>query len=74
MPSAIASKAERSQMEAEYSNTLRACYQKLNVNACKDDAFKTRLQKSNVLKAQERVLNDQETQATQRCRIAKHRR
>ena len=53
-------KAERSQMEAEYSNTLRACYQKLNVNACKDDAYKTRLQKSNVLKAQERVLNDQE--------------
>ena len=44
-------KAERSQMEAEYSNTLRACYQKLNVNACKDDAYKTRLQKSNVLKA-----------------------
>ena len=53
-------KAERSQMEAEYSQSLRACYQKLNVNSCKDDAFKIRLQKTNMLRAQERVLNDQE--------------
>jgi hypothetical protein len=53
-------KAERSQMEAEYSQSLRACYQKLNVNSCKDDAFKIRLQKTNVLRAQERVLNDQD--------------
>ena len=53
-------KAERSQMEAEYSQSLRACYQKINVNSCKDDAFKIRLQKTNVLRAQERVLNDQE--------------
>ena len=53
-------KAERSQMEAEYSQSLRACYQKLNVNSCKDDAFKIRLQKTNSLRAQERVLNDQE--------------
>ena len=53
-------KAERSQMEAEYSQSLRACYQKLNVNSCKDDAFKIRLQKTNMLRAQERVLNDQD--------------
>ncbi len=53
-------KAERSQMEAEYSQSLRACYQKLNVNNCKDDAFKFRLQKTNALRSQERVLNDQE--------------
>ena len=53
-------KAERSQMEAEYSQSLRACYQKLNVNSCKDDAFKIRLQKTNALRYQERVLNDQE--------------
>ena len=53
-------KAERSQMEAEYSQSLRICYQKINVNSCKDDAFKIRLQKTNVLRAQERVLNDQE--------------
>ncbi len=53
-------KAERTQMEAEYSNALRACYQKLYVNNCKDEAFKIRLQKANALKAQERVLNDQE--------------
>lgn len=53
-------KAERGQMEAEYSQSLRACYQKLNVNSCKDDAFKIRLQKTNSLRAQERVLNDQE--------------
>lgn len=53
-------KTERSQMETEYSNALRACYQKLHVNNCKDEAFKIRLQKSNALKAQERVLNDQE--------------
>jgi hypothetical protein len=30
------------------------------VNSCKDDAFKIRLQKTNSLRAQERVLNDQE--------------
>lgn len=53
-------KAERSQMEAEYSQSLRICYQKINVNSCKDDAFKIRLQKTNALRAQERVLNDQE--------------
>ena len=53
-------KVERSQMEAEYSQSLRACYQKLNVNSCKDDAFKIRLQKTNALRYQERVLNDQE--------------
>ena len=53
-------KAERSQLEAEYSQSLRICYQKINVNSCKDDAFKIRLQKTNVLRAQERVLNDQE--------------
>ena len=53
-------KAERSQMEAEYSQSLRACYQKLNVNSCKDDAFKIRLQKTNALRYQERVLNDQD--------------
>ena len=53
-------KAERSQMEAEYSQSLRACYQKLNVNSCKDDAFKIRLQKTNALRYQERVLNDLE--------------
>ena len=53
-------KAERSQMEAEYSQSLRACYQKLNVNSCKDDAFKIRLQKTNALRYQERILNDQE--------------
>ena len=53
-------KAERSQMEAEYSQSLRACYQKFNVNSCKDDAFKIRLQKTNSLRAQERVLNDQD--------------
>ena len=53
-------KAERSQMEAEYSQSLRACYQKINVNSCKDDAFKIRLKKTNVLRAQERVLNDQD--------------
>jgi hypothetical protein len=53
-------KTERSQMESEYSNSLRACYQKIHVNNCKDDAFKIRLQKTNVLRAQERVLNDQE--------------
>ena len=53
-------KAERSQMEAEYSQSLRACYQKLNVNSCKDDAFKIRLQKTNALRSQERVLNDQD--------------
>jgi len=53
-------KAERSQMEAEYSQSLRICYQKINVNSCKDDAFKIRLQKTNSLRAQERVLNDQE--------------
>ena len=53
-------KAERGQMEAEYSQSLRVCYQKLNVNSCKDDAFKIRLQKTNSLRAQERVLNDQE--------------
>ena len=53
-------KAERSQMESEYSNALRACYQKLNVNTCKDDAYKVRMQKSTSLKSQERVLNDQE--------------
>ena len=51
---------ERSQMESEYSNSLRACYQKIHVNNCKDEAFKIRLQKSNALRAQERVLNDQE--------------
>ncbi len=51
---------ERSQMEAEYSQSLRACYQKLNVNSCKDDAFKIRLQKTNALRYQERILNDQE--------------
>lgn len=51
---------ERSQMESEYSNSLRACYQKIHVNNCKDEAFKIRLQKTNVLRAQERVLNDQE--------------
>jgi len=53
-------KTERSQMESEYSNSLRACYQKIYVNNCKDEAFKIRLQKTNVLRAQERVLNDQE--------------
>ena len=53
-------KAERSQMEAEYSQSLRACYQKLHVNSCKDDAFKIRLQKTNALRYQERVLNDQD--------------
>ena len=53
-------KLERSQMEAEYSQSLRVCYQKLNVNSCKDDALKIRLQKSNLLRSQERVLNDQE--------------
>jgi hypothetical protein len=53
-------KTERSQMESEYSNSLRACYQKIHVNNCKDEAFKIRLQKTNVLRAQERVLNDQE--------------
>ena len=53
-------KVERSQMEVEYSQSLRACYQKLNVNSCKDDAFKIRLQKTNALRYQERVLNDQE--------------
>ena len=53
-------KIERSQMESEYSNSLRACYQKIHVNNCKDEAFKIRLQKTNVLRAQERVLNDQE--------------
>ena len=53
-------KAERTQLEAEYSQSLRICYQKINVNSCKDDAFKIRLQKTNVLRAQERVLNDQE--------------
>jgi len=47
-------------MESEYSNSLRACYQKIHVNNCKDEAFKIRLQKTNVLRAQERVLNDQE--------------
>jgi len=47
-------------MEAEYSQSLRACYQKLNVNNCKDDAFKFRLQKTNALRSQERDLNDQE--------------
>jgi colicin import membrane protein len=53
-------KTERSQMESEYSNSLRACYQKIHVNNCKDEAFKIRLQKTNLLRAQERVLNDQE--------------
>jgi len=53
-------KAERSQMEAEYSQSLRACYQKLNVNSCKDDAYKIRLKETNALRAQERILNDQE--------------
>ena len=53
-------KAERSDMEAQYNSAVRACYQKLNVNSCKDDAFKIRLQKNNTLRAQERVLNDQE--------------
>lgn len=53
-------KAERSDMEAQYNSAVRACYQKLNVNSCKDDAFKIRLQKYNTLRAQERVLNDQE--------------
>jgi hypothetical protein len=53
-------KTERSQMDSEYSNSLRACYQKIHVNNCKDEAFKIRLQKTNVLRAQERVLNDQE--------------
>jgi hypothetical protein len=53
-------KTERSQMESEYSNSLRACYQKIHVNNCKDEAFKIRLQKTNILRAQERVLNDQE--------------
>ncbi len=53
-------KTERSLMEAEYSQSLRACYQQLHVNNCKDEAFKIRLQKTNTLRAQERVLNDQE--------------
>ena len=53
-------KTERSQMESEYSNSLRACYQKIHVNNCKDEAFKIRLQRTNILRAQERVLNDQE--------------
>ena len=53
-------KAERAQMEAEYSNSLRACYQKIHVNNCKDEAFRIRLQKTHDLRAQERVLNDQE--------------
>jgi hypothetical protein len=53
-------KTERSQMESEYSNSLRACYQKIHVNNCKDEALKIRLQKTNVLRAQERVLNNQE--------------
>lgn len=53
-------KIERSQMESEYSSSLRACYQKIHVNNCKDEALKIRLQKTNVLRAQERVLNDQE--------------
>jgi hypothetical protein len=51
---------ERAQMESEYSRSLRACYQKLHVNNCKDEAFKFRLEKTNKLRAQERVLNDQE--------------
>jgi len=51
---------ERAQMESEYSRSLRACYQKLHVNNCKDEAFKIRLEKTNKLRAQERVLNDQE--------------
>lgn len=53
-------KTERAQMETEYSSSLRACYKKLHVNNCKDEAFKIRLQKTNNLRAQERVLNDQE--------------
>lgn len=53
-------KTERSQMESEYSNSLRACYQKIHVNNCKNEAFKIRLQKTNALRAQELVLNDQE--------------
>lgn len=53
-------KTEQLQMQSEYSNSLRACYQKIHVNNCKDEAFKIRLQKTNVLRAQERVLNDQE--------------
>jgi hypothetical protein len=53
-------KTERAQMESEYSSSLRACYQKLHVNNCKDEALKIRLQKTNKLRAQERVLNDQE--------------
>ncbi len=53
-------KAERSDTEAQYNSAVRACYQMLNVNSCKDDAFKIRLQKNNTLRAQERVLNDQE--------------
>jgi hypothetical protein len=53
-------KTERSLVEEEYSQSLRACYQKINVNSCKDDAFKIRLQKNNNLRAQERVLNDQD--------------
>ena len=51
---------ERAQMESEYSRSLRMCYQKLHVNNCKDEAFKIRLEKTNKLRAQERVLNDQE--------------
>lgn len=53
-------KTERAQMETEYSSSLRACYKKLHVNNCKDEAFKIRLQKTNNLRAQERVLNDHE--------------
>jgi hypothetical protein len=53
-------KVERSQMESEYGQSLKVCYQKLHVNNCKDEAFKIRLQKSNVLRSQERVLNEQE--------------